>query len=102
LTALDRAPSTAEVIASNGVIGRFSQRQYVYPLQLSPQAVPVKASEVVLVIASAGNEALLPAQVAADLRFVRVQLHAQRISQGEGVTTFRWYPPPGRTSVTFP
>jgi hypothetical protein len=101
-TGLDHAPPSTEVIASNGVIGRFSQRRYVYPLQLSPQSVPVKTSEVVLVIASAGNEALSPSQTAADLRFVRVRLHARTISRGTGVTTFRWEVPSGQTSVSFP
>jgi uncharacterized membrane protein len=101
-TALDHAPPSAEVIASNGVIGRFSQRRYVYPLQLSPQTVPVKAPEVVLVIATAGNEALTRSQVGADLRFARMTLHARRISHGQGVSTFRWDVPPGRTSLTFP
>jgi hypothetical protein len=100
--ALDHAPTADEVIASNGVVGRFSQRRYVYPLQLSPQTVPVKTSEVVLVIATAGNEALTRAQVVADLRFVRVQLHAQAISQGTGVNTFLWDVPSGQKSLTFP
>jgi hypothetical protein len=101
-TGLDHAPSSSEVIASNGVIGRFSQRRYVYPLQLSPQVIPVHTSEVVLVIATAGNEALTPDQSAADVRFVHRQLHAQTISHGQGVTTFRWDVPPGRRAVTFP
>jgi uncharacterized membrane protein len=101
-TGLDQASASTEVIASNGVVGRFSQRRYVYPLQLSPQTVPVKTSDVVLVIATAGNEALTPSQVAADLRFARVTLHARQISTGTGVTTFRWIVPPGRTTLTFP
>jgi hypothetical protein len=101
-TALDHAPPTAEVIASNGVIGRFSQRRYAYPLQLAPQTVPVKAPEVVLVIATAGNEALSRTETAADIRFARARLHAQPISHGAGVTTYRWLAPPGQTSITFP
>ncbi|HXQ62302.1 MAG TPA: DUF2079 domain-containing protein [Acidimicrobiales bacterium] len=100
--ALDHAPPSDEVIASNGVVGRFSQRRYVYPLQLSPQTLPLKASKVVLVIATAGNEALSRAQVVADLRFVRVHLGAHTISRGEGVSTFGWDVPQGQTSVTFP
>jgi uncharacterized membrane protein len=100
--ALDHAPTAHEVIASNGVVGRFSQRRYVYPLQLSPQTVPVKTSEVVLVIATAGNEALTRAQAVADVRFVRTQLHAQTISQGTGVNTFLWDVPSGQKSLTFP
>ncbi len=102
LTGLDHASPSMEVIASNGVIGRFSQRRYVYPLQLSPQTVPVKASKVLLVIATAGNEALSGTQVRADLRFARLELHARRISEGEGVSTFLWNAPPGRRSLTFP
>ncbi len=101
-TALDHAPPSVEVVASNGVVGRFSQRRYVYPLQLSPQTVPVKTADVVLVIATAGNEALTHAQVASDLVFVRTQLHARLISQGHGVDTFGWDAPPGRRSLTFP
>jgi Predicted membrane protein (DUF2079) len=102
LAGLDRAPASDEVISSNGVIGRFSQRSYAYPLQLSPQTVPVKASDVVLVIATAGNEALTRPQVAADIRFARNRLHAQPISTGAGVDTFLWRAPPGQKSVAFP
>jgi len=101
-SALEQAPPSVEVISSNGVVGRFSQRRYVYPLQLSPQTVPVKTSAVVLVIATAGNEALTHAQVATDLRFARTQLHTRLISSGDGVDTFRWDVPPGRRSLTFP
>ena len=57
-TGLADAPASSEVISSNGVIGRFSQRRYLYPLQLSPQTIPVKTSHVVFVTATAGNEAL--------------------------------------------
>jgi hypothetical protein len=89
-------------VASNGVVGRFSQRRYVYPLQLSPQTVPVKTGQVILVIATAGNEALTHTQVAADIRFVSTDLRARPLSRGHGVTTFRWYAPPGRRSLTFP
>ena len=102
LTGLDHAPASDEVISSNGVIGRFSQRRYVYPLQLSPQSIPVETSAVVLVIATAGNEALTRTQVAADLRFARNRLHAQPISMGAGVDTFLWRVPPGQKSLTFP
>jgi hypothetical protein len=102
LVGLDRALASDEVISSNGVIGRFSQRRYAYPLQLSPQTIPVKASDVVLVIATAGNEALTHAQVAADLRFARNRLHAQPISSGKGVDTFLWRVPPGQKTVAFP
>ena len=101
-TGLDKAPASAEVISSNGVIGRFSQRRYAYPLQLSPQTVPVKATHVILVIASAGNEALTTTQVAADVRFARNQLHAREVSHAEGVTTFQWNAPSGQRNVTFP
>jgi len=102
LTALDHAPSSTEVIASNGVIGRFSQRRYVYPLQFSPQTVPVKASSVILVVATAGNEALTRSQVETDIRFVSHDLHARRVSQGEGVSAFEWHARPGQRIVTFP
>jgi hypothetical protein len=101
-TGLDHAPAAEEVISSNGVVGRFSQRRYVYPLQLSPQTIPVKTSDVVLVIATSGNEALTRPQVAADLRFAVAGLHARRLSHSPGVSTFRWQVPPGQSSVTFP
>jgi uncharacterized membrane protein len=101
-TALDHAPPSVEVIASNGVIGRFSQRRSVYPLQLSPQSVPLETPEVVLVIATAGNEALTRVQTGADVRFARTRLHARQISHGVGVNTFLWVVPQGQKTVTFP
>jgi uncharacterized membrane protein len=99
---LAQSPPADEVISSNGVVGRFSQRRYVYPLQLSPQTIPVKTSTVVLVIATAGNEALTRSQVAADLRFASTNLHATSLSRSQGASTFRWQVPKGQTSVTFP
>jgi uncharacterized membrane protein len=101
-TGLRHAPASTEVIASNGVVGRFSQRRYVYPLQLAPQSIPVKVPDVVIVIATAGNEALGATQVARDVRFARDQLHARTISRTDGVSTFSWHAPPGQKTVTFP
>ena len=99
---LDHTPPSAEVIASNGVIGRFSQRRFVYPLQLSPQAFPVHSADVVLVIATAGNEALARPQIDADVRFARHRLHARIVSRGAGATVLRWHAPTAKHRIVFP
>ncbi|HUC06030.1 MAG TPA: hypothetical protein VL961_11570 [Acidimicrobiales bacterium] len=49
--ALDEVPGQAEVVAAQGVIGRFAERGGVYPFVVSPQAFPVTASTVDVVFA---------------------------------------------------
>jgi hypothetical protein len=95
-------PSDAEVISSWGVMGRFSERQWVYPLYQGVEADPIREPTVVFVLTDAGNENDSPATVAAITRYVRVDLKARVIADSDGVAVFMWHPPRGTTQVAIP
>jgi hypothetical protein len=105
---LDRAlaatPTDAEVVAANGVIGRFGGRQFVYPLLTVArgQVVPVNAEQVVFVFTDAGIELTSPTQRTAAERFVTTKLHAAVLAEGGGVTAYVWHPRAGVRSITLP
>jgi len=102
-TALPRVPGDAEVIVSQGVLGRFAERRYVYPLLASPQAFPVRAPEVVLVVVPAqGLESIPAADAEAVVAAARRRLHATTTFDRDGVLVLTWHPPPGVTAVVLP
>ena len=101
---LAATPADAEVVAANGVIGRFGGRQHVYPLLTIDrgQTVPVEAAQVVFVFTDAGTELTSPGRNAADQRYVATTLHATELAEGGGVTTYLWRPPASARSITLP
>ena len=102
-TVLPRVPGSAEVIASQGVLGRFAGRTFVYPLLASPQAFPVHTSQVVLVVvADQGLESIPPADARAVVVSARSKLHATTTFDRDGVVVLTWRPPPGVTGVVLP
>jgi hypothetical protein len=102
---LARTPPDAEVIASQGVIGRFGARRSLYPYLnefADGQTIPVDGRDVVFVfVPRQGIEAATPAQTAAAIDLVRGTLHATPILSTPNVTAFRWTPPAGVTTVHF-
>ena len=105
-----RIPTTAEVVASNGVVGRFAERRAVYVLWYSPQigqftvtaSVPVEQSVVVFVFAPHQGVGEFSDADEAAIIYVRDRLHARAVAAGSGITAFTWSPPPGTARVTFP
>lgn len=96
-------PSTAEVVASNGVMGRFADRRLIYPLERVPQRVPVLDKTVVFVIAPAqGIEALSASAAMADIRYLRQSLHARVLATRDGISVLEWHPPLLLTRITLP
>jgi hypothetical protein len=98
LATVSTVPATTEVIVSQGVIGRFADRPYVYPYLVSPQAFPVRSRSVLFVLTAQGIESVPPGRVAADAGYLRAVLHARVITDQHGVAVLLWHPPP-RTSV---
>jgi len=97
-------PAGDEVIASQGVVGRFGDRQYVYPfldLGGGGQVVPLHGVPVTVVLTSAGVEYTTPADIDATVAHLE-SLGARRIPSGHGVVALRWRPPPGARSLTIP
>ena len=102
-TVLPSVPPGAEVIVSQGVLGRFAGRTHVYPLLASPQAFPVRASEVVLVVVPGqGLESIPAADAEAVVASARDRLHATTTFDRDGVVVLAWHPPPGVTGVVLP
>jgi uncharacterized membrane protein len=98
---LAEMPATTEVISSNGVVGRFSQRRFVYSLAFAPQTFPIEASNVVFVITPRqGNEAMLPIFSLNDVRYIQSKIHTRTLADRDGVVALEWRPPPGTKSLT--
>jgi hypothetical protein len=96
-------PAGAEVIVSQGVIGRFADRRYVYPLVAAPQQFPVHASQVVFVIVpDQGIEPIPPKLSDADITSAAHRLHARIMVAHNGVTVLSWRPPPSTSSFALP
>jgi hypothetical protein len=97
-------PADAEVIASQGVIGRFANRVAIYPfldLDDGGQIIPVSADTVEFVLSTAGIEY---ATTAGTLTAVSYLEHhgARLVSQGDGVYVLVWHPRPGTHRLTLP
>jgi hypothetical protein len=98
-----KVPAGAEVIVSQGVIGRFADRRYVYPLVAAPQQFSVHTSPVVFVIVPAQGIESVPAPLArADIAWVAARLHARIVVAHNGVTVLSWRPPPNTASFALP
>jgi hypothetical protein len=100
-----RIPSSAEVVVSQGVIGRFGGHQWVYPYLdafVDGQTVPVQAKTVAFVFTDVGLESASVAGTAAAEALVGQHLHATLLASGSGVVAYLWHPPAGTTSLTLP
>ena len=91
--ALTVIPSNAEVIASYGIVGRFSERKFIYELVAPHQQFDVNTSPIYFVITpTAGNESLDKRDANADVRFVQSSLHAITLIGVDGVWVLEWRP----------
>lgn len=96
-------PSSAEVIASNGVAGRFSDRALLYPVLSPSQVIPLQARDTWWIIAPrAGVEPDPALDESALIAELAGPLHAKLVMQGQGVWVFQWSPPSGRRALTVP
>ncbi len=102
-----RIPPGAEVIASQGVVGRFATRDDVYTFPFlyhrpgtSPTTFPVQRTTVVFVLTTQGTNEPSPAATAAAVRDVEHRLHGRVVVDRAGVTVLEWSPPRHTTSVT--
>jgi hypothetical protein len=95
-----RIPASAEVIASQGVLGRFADRTYAY--QLAAGVVAVHGPTWFVDVPNEGIELATPATSMAFIGELAGPLHATLIAHANGVWAFRWTPPPGVREVTVP
>ena len=87
---LRQIPSSAEVISSIGVMGRFGARSYVYPISYPQQIFPLRSREVVFVLQDDPGRS----------RYVALTIGAQLLQRTGHVAVYRWRPPAGIPSVT--
>jgi hypothetical protein len=96
-----RIPASAEVIASQGVVGTFSGRDLVYAPS-GPVAVPLHGQTWFVITPTTGIETLSPAASMAFIGELAGSLHATLITHASGVWAFRLTPPPGVHQITVP
>jgi hypothetical protein len=101
--ALPLVPADAEVISSQGVIGRFAGRTEVYPFLVSPQQFPIRAAEVVFVIVpTQGNESVPPAAAEIAITSLEGLAGVRVLARSNSVTVLAWHPPKGLSSIVLP
>ena len=97
-----RIPAAAEVIASQGVVGRFSGRADVHELAHTG-STPVTSGDVWFVITPTTGVELEPvAGALALIGKLAGPLHATLVAHGHGVWAFHWHPPPGLRTLRIP
>lgn len=96
-------PPTAEVVASQGFLGRFSDRAYAYEVPAPRQRIPVRARQIWWIIGPAiGVEPDPVVDQAALVATLAGSMHAQLELRGAGIWVFRWVPRPRARYVTLP
>jgi predicted membrane protein DUF2079 len=98
----NRIPGSAEVFASQGIMGRFADRTDIQALY-GPGKLPLNGSGTWFVIAPlAGVETLSTASAMALIGELAGPMHATLVTQANGVWAFRWNPPAGVDTITVP
>lgn len=98
-------PTSDEVIVSQGVMGRFGARRFVYPFLDDfgdGQTVPLFGRTVyVVLVPQQGIETASVAGTDAAVGLME-RLGARRIADRDGVIAFAWHVPDHRHRITFP
>jgi hypothetical protein len=100
-------PIGAEVIASQGIIGRFGPGHGAYPYWATgtPERFPLLGNDrsVVFVLTPVeGTAEGYPEETRRAVHYVEAQIKAAVLEQGAGIWAFLWYPPVGTSSVVLP
>jgi uncharacterized membrane protein len=106
--ALQATPASAEVIASQGLVGRFAQRDHVYPYVWTfgagqtTRTYPINSHLVVFIISAQEGTFLIPRKEAsAAVAYVEKAGAKPALFRG-GISVLRWVPPRGTLSITLP
>ncbi|MCL4318878.1 MAG: hypothetical protein M1596_03150, partial [Firmicutes bacterium] len=99
-TALHTIPPNAEVVASQGVMGRWAMRSQAYPL--FEGSFPITRSVVYFVISPyQGINILHKPTIFSDMAYL-AQLHASVVTHQDNIWIFKWTPSPSVHRVIFP
>jgi len=96
-----RIPASAEVAASQGVVGGFSERAIVWPI-FGPGPIPLEADTWFVITPTSAVETASQASSMALIGELAGPLHATLVTHANGVWAFRLNPSPGLRSVTVP
>jgi hypothetical protein len=100
-TALRRIPPQDEVIVSQGVLGRFTNRYHAYPLYFG--SVPIYGPRVYFVFSPfQGINVLYNQAIASRMQYLVTTLHATVMDHQDGIWIFRWTAPRGTTNLVWP
>ena len=94
-------PNSAEVVASQGVMGPFSGRTDIEPL-FGTGPVPIHGETWFVITPLQGIETLNTASAMALIGELAGPLHARLVVHAHGVWAFRWHPAAGVRSVAVP
>lgn len=102
-----RIPQGAEVVVSQGVIGRFGVGRAAYPYWAdgAPERYPVDGSGIAVVFVltpSQGTAEGLVTETHHAIAYVEGRLHARPMREGAGVWSFIWHPAAGTKTVVLP
>ncbi|HZU78363.1 MAG TPA: DUF2079 domain-containing protein [Acidimicrobiales bacterium] len=98
-----RIPANSELIASQGVVGRFGDRTHVYPIMQPGRTYPLTGRPVYLLFAKdQGTGELTAAATQVEISFVQNRLRATPLDSGSGIFLFEWNPASGRQSLLLP
>jgi hypothetical protein len=95
-------PASAEVIASSGVLGRFSTRARAYRIFNVGAKEPLSPGTWFVITPTAGIETVTTATSMALIGEVAGPLHGKLITHANGVWAFQVTPPPGISSIDIP
>jgi hypothetical protein len=100
---LTKTPPDAEVIASQGVIGRFAGRRALYPFLTPGQSFPIASSTVMFVLSpDQGLEVAPPTATIAAAKYLAHLPGARLVESGSGVVAYLWHPSHAVHKVSFP
>lgn len=97
-----KIPQNAEVIASQGIIGRFSYRQYSWPIWSFGQVIPLKTRTVWLVVTPHQGIKTVPAKVELSILDEVRSEGAHLVLASHGVWAYQWSPPNGINTLVVP
>jgi Predicted membrane protein (DUF2079) len=95
-----RIPASATVVASEGVVGRYSSRTHLGALE--PPSVTIHGPTWFVVAPQVGIEVQSLASSMALIAELAGPLHATVITHRNGVWAFRWVPPHGTSTLAVP
>lgn len=100
---LQRTPAQAEVISTYAFSGSFATRAEIVPIMRPSELLPIRAPEVVFVLApSVGVVQVAEGRTARFARVVGGLPGARPIVERDGIAAYLWRPPRGTTAIEFP